>query len=41
VRWGLLGEIALAWLLTVPASALLAMPLHAGIDALLRLGGGK
>jgi PiT family inorganic phosphate transporter len=39
VRWALLGEIAVAWVLTVPASALLAMPLHAGIDALLRRGG--
>jgi inorganic phosphate transporter, PiT family len=35
VRWALLGEIAIAWLLTVPASALIAMPLHAGIAALL------
>jgi len=33
------GEIAVAWVLTVPASALLAMPLHAGIAALLRRGG--
>ena len=39
VRWALLAEIAVAWLLTVPASALLAMPLHAGLDALLRRGG--
>jgi PiT family inorganic phosphate transporter len=39
VRWALLGEIAVAWVLTVPASALLAMPLHAGIAALLRRGG--
>jgi PiT family inorganic phosphate transporter len=39
VRWALLGEIALAWLFTVPASALLAMPLHAGIAALLGRGG--
>ena len=31
VRWALLGEIAVAWLLTVPASALIAMPLHAGL----------
>jgi len=28
VRWALLGEIAVAWLLTVPASALLALPVH-------------
>ncbi|MGZ5071656.1 MAG: anion permease [Usitatibacter sp.] len=39
VRWALLGEIAIAWVLTVPASALVAMPLHAGIGALLRRGG--
>jgi PiT family inorganic phosphate transporter len=39
VRWALLAEIAVAWLLTVPASAMIAMPLHAGIDALLRHGG--
>lgn len=39
VRWSLLAEIGVAWLLTVPASALVAMPLHAGIDALLRRGG--
>jgi PiT family inorganic phosphate transporter len=39
VRWALLGEIALAWVLTVPASALIAMPLHAGIVNLLRPGG--
>ena len=39
VRWALLGDIALAWLITVPASALLAMPLHAGIDAPLRSAG--
>ena len=39
VRWALLGEIAVAWLLTVPASALIAAPLHAGIAALLRRAG--
>ncbi len=36
VRWALLADIAVAWVLTVPASALVAMALHAGIDALLR-----
>jgi inorganic phosphate transporter, PiT family len=40
VRWALLGDIAWAWVLTVPASALIAMPLHAGITFLLRRGGG-
>lgn len=39
VRWALLGEIAIAWLLTVPASALLAVPLHAAVHALLRGAG--
>jgi inorganic phosphate transporter, PiT family len=39
VRWALLGDIAWAWALTVPASALIAMPLHAGISLLLRRGG--
>ena len=40
VRWGLLGEIAIAWVLTVPATALVAMPLHAGIAAFVRKAGG-
>jgi inorganic phosphate transporter, PiT family len=39
VRWALLGEIAIAWLLTVPASALIAVPVHAAIAAGLRHGG--
>jgi len=39
VRWALLAEIAVAWLLTVPASALVAMPLHAGFSALLAQAG--
>jgi inorganic phosphate transporter, PiT family len=39
VRWALLGDIAWAWVLTVPASALLAVPLHAAIAALLRRAG--
>jgi PiT family inorganic phosphate transporter len=40
VRWGLLGEIAIAWLLTIPASALVALPLHAGIAACVGKAGG-
>lgn len=36
VRWALLGDIAIAWALTVPVSALIAMALHAGVAALLR-----
>jgi PiT family inorganic phosphate transporter len=39
VRWAVLGELAGAWVLTVPASALLAMALHLGIEAALRRGG--
>ena len=39
VRWALLGEIAIAWLLTVPASALVALPVHAGIAAWLAHAG--
>jgi inorganic phosphate transporter, PiT family len=33
VRWALLAEIGVAWLLTVPATALLSWPLHAAADA--------
>jgi PiT family inorganic phosphate transporter len=40
VRWALLGEIAIAWLFTVPATALVAMPLHKAAAAFLRWGGG-
>ncbi|HET9651031.1 MAG TPA: inorganic phosphate transporter, partial [Usitatibacter sp.] len=40
VRWGLLAEIAVAWVLTVPVSAMLAMPLHAVAGALVRQGAG-
>ena len=39
VRWALLGEIAIAWLLTVPASALLAIPVHAFVSAWLASAG--
>jgi inorganic phosphate transporter, PiT family len=35
VRWAMLGDVAVAWLLTVPAAALLAAPLYWAIDALL------
>jgi PiT family inorganic phosphate transporter len=41
VRWGLLGEIAIAWLLTVPAAALIAYPLQAGLGALLGPGAAR
>jgi len=39
VRWAVLGELAAAWVLTVPATALLAVPLFHLVDALLRRGG--
>jgi len=39
VRWAVLGELAVAWVLTVPATALLAVPLLRLTDALLRHGG--
>lgn len=35
VRWGVLADIAAAWLFTVPASALVAMPLYLGLARLL------
>ncbi len=38
VRWGALGNIAAAWLLTVPASALLAMPVYLALARLLPPG---
>jgi PiT family inorganic phosphate transporter len=40
VRWAALNDIVVAWLLTLPATALLAAPLYYLIDALLRNGGG-
>jgi len=40
VRWAVLGDVAVAWLLTVPAAALLAAPLYWAIDALLARVGG-
>jgi PiT family inorganic phosphate transporter len=39
VRWQVLGEILVAWLLTVPVTAALAVPLHYVIAAALRHGG--
>ena len=35
VRWSVLGEIAVAWILTLPAAALLAVPLHYLVEAML------
>ena len=39
VRWAALKEIAVAWALTLPATALLAAPIHYLVDKLLRHGG--
>lgn len=39
VRWSALGEIAIAWMLTLPAAMLLAVPLHRLVDAALTKGG--
>ena len=39
VRWSALGEIAVAWILTLPAAVLLAIPLHYLIQAMLAHGG--
>jgi len=39
VRWGVLGEIAVAWLVTLPVAALLAAPFYWVLDALLVRGG--
>lgn len=39
VRWAVLGELLAAWILTLPASALLAMPLFLIINAMSRTGG--
>ena len=35
VRWGALGEIGAAWIFTVPASALLAMPVYFAVSRLI------
>jgi PiT family inorganic phosphate transporter len=39
VRWSALNEIAVAWTLTLPATALLAVPLYYLIESMLRRGG--
>jgi PiT family inorganic phosphate transporter len=39
VRWAVLGDLTVAWVLTVPVTALLAAPLFYVVDALLRHGG--
>jgi PiT family inorganic phosphate transporter len=39
VRWGALGDIGLAWILTVPASALVAMPVYLVISRFVHGGG--
>lgn len=40
VRWTVFGEIALAWVLTLPATGLLAVPVYFVTEAVLRRGGG-
>ena len=39
VRWTVLNDIVLAWALTLPATALLAIPLYYLVDSILRHGG--
>jgi PiT family inorganic phosphate transporter len=39
VRWSALNDIVVAWVLTLPAAALLAVPIYYIIDSLLRGGG--
>lgn len=39
VRWAALNDIAAAWVLTLPATALLAVPMRYLIENLLRIGG--
>jgi PiT family inorganic phosphate transporter len=39
VRWTVLNDIALAWVLTLPATALLALPIYYLIESMLRRGG--
>jgi PiT family inorganic phosphate transporter len=39
VRWAVLGEIGTAWVLTVPATALVAMPIYFAVERLLAAGG--
>jgi PiT family inorganic phosphate transporter len=39
VRWSALSEIAIAWVLTLPAAMLLAVPLHYLVETMLKHGG--
>ncbi|MGP1678606.1 MAG: anion permease [Burkholderiales bacterium] len=39
VRWSVLYDIVVAWALTLPATALLAVPIYYLIDSILRSGG--
>ncbi|MBE0623131.1 MAG: inorganic phosphate transporter [Burkholderiales bacterium] len=39
VRWSVLNDILVAWALTLPATALLAVPIYFVIDLILRSGG--
>jgi PiT family inorganic phosphate transporter len=39
VRWAALNDIVVAWVLTLPATALLAVPIHYLIASILRHGG--
>lgn len=40
VRWSVLNDIVAAWVLTLPATALLAVPLYYLVDSIMRTGGG-
>jgi len=40
VRWGVLGDIVFAWVLTLPLCALLAVPLYLVTRVILQQGGG-
>jgi len=40
VRWAALNDIVVAWALTLPATALLAVPIYYLIESILRQGGG-
>jgi len=40
VRWSVMNDIVAAWLLTLPATALLAMPIYYLIQSMLGNGGG-
>lgn len=40
VRWSVVKNIAMAWLVTIPATALMAALLYGPMDQLLKLGGG-